>query len=150
MSHFLSDEGWGRRKDQTNTNLQFIFCFSKKEDPLRLECWLREEQLGKSNCVDGAVFRGVIKGCATCSGAVVGSAILGGTILGGTMIGCAIVSIAIAGGAIESSTIRGSARLHYFLVHHCRQCYHRQRNRWVRAIDGCMQLWVVQYQERDH
>ena len=62
MSHFLSDEGQGRRKGQSNTNLQFIFVFPKKEDPFRLECWLREEQLGKSNCIDGAVFRGVIEG----------------------------------------------------------------------------------------
>ena len=35
---FLSDEGEGRRKDQTNTNLPFIFLFAKKEDPFRLEC----------------------------------------------------------------------------------------------------------------
>ena len=60
-----------------------------------LECWLGEEWLEKSNCIGGAVFGAIIKGCATCGGVDVGGAIVDGD------HGRIMVSIAIAGGAIE-------------------------------------------------
>ena len=130
MSHFLSYEGGGWKKTKHVQTCNF-FVFTKKEEPFTLECWLGEEQQEKSNCIGSAVFGGIIEGCATGSGAVIGSAIVVGAILGYTMVGCIMVSIAIADGAIEDITIRGRARLHHLLVHHCRQRHCRQYNQWV-------------------
>ena len=66
----------GKGKRSNKHKPATYFWFLKKEDSFRLECWLGEEQLEKSNCIDGTVFGGAIEGCTTGGGAVVGGSYL--------------------------------------------------------------------------
>ncbi len=68
--------GKGKRAHNDKPVNYFSCLFFQKdtslyEGPFAVECWLR-----RSNCIDAAVFGGVIKDCATVGGAIVGSAIV--------------------------------------------------------------------------